>query len=95
MFAEYFHAAEKHLRSVGRSPEIRGGEPISEARLDAMEGVMRQPFPTELRAYFREMGDGYYFQATEGDDFMVGWLDDFQYNVPGFDESLREDLPAE
>lgn len=30
MFAEFFDAAEKHLRSIGKAPSNRGGDPVSE-----------------------------------------------------------------
>lgn len=94
MFTEYFQAAERHLRSIGTIPEIQRGRPVSEEQLDDVERIIKRPIPIELRTYFREMGDGYYFKPTEEQEaFMIGWLGDYRYKVAGFAEVLREEAP--
>lgn len=90
MFAEYFEAAEKHVRSIGKTPEIRRGRPVTEEQLDDVQRLIERPIPGELRAYFQEMGDGYSFSPAEGHDgFMIGWLGDYRYKVAGFVDALR------
>lgn len=94
MFAEYFLAAEKHLRFVGKVPEIRCGNQVPEERLNEVERIIGRLIPGELRSYFREMGDGYSFCPGEGEEgFMVGWLGDYKYKVAGFPTALQDDLP--
>jgi hypothetical protein len=96
MFAEYFNAAEKHLKSIGITPDIQMGQPVSEQHLDAVEHLIGQPIPAELRAYLREMGDGYCFSpGNEQEGFMIGWLGDYRYKVAGFVHALREEAIPE
>lgn len=92
MFAEYFDAAEKHLRSIGKIPSICIGRPVSEERLDQVTNIIGRPIPVELRAYLREMGDGYRFSPSEEQEgFQIGWLGDYRYKVAGFVDVLREE----
>jgi hypothetical protein len=94
MFAEYFKAAEKHVRAIGRTPSIDRGRPVSEAELDEIEDIIRRAIPPELRSFFREMGDGYSFTPDEDHDgFRIGLLSDYRYKVAGFAEVLRGEAP--
>jgi hypothetical protein len=94
MFAEYFKAAERHLRAIERTPSIDHGRPVSEAQLDEIEGIIGRAIPSELRLFFREMGDGYSFKPDEEQEgFMVGLLSDYRYKLADFAEVLREEAP--
>lgn len=96
MFAEFFHAAEKHLRSVGKVPDLSVGVSVSEEQLNEVACLIDRPIPNELRTFLREMGDMYGFSPSEEQSgFRIGYLDDYQYSVAGFAESLREEAPPE
>jgi SMI1 / KNR4 family (SUKH-1) len=93
MFREYFNAAEEYLNSIGKSPVIRAGQPVSETQLNEVERIIGRPIPTELRIYFREMGDGYSFSpAQDQEGLMIGWLGDYRYKVAGFVDAIREEV---
>ena len=90
MFTEFIAAAEKHARSIGKTPEIRVGRPVSDEDLDEVERTIGRQIPGELRTYFRELGDGYSFSPAEDQNgFMIGWLGDYRYKVRGFVDALR------
>lgn len=96
MFAELFNAAERHLKSIGITPEIQMGRPVSAQHLDEVERAIGQPIPVELRDYLREMGDGHRFSPDEDQEgFMIGWLGDYRYKVAGFVHALREEAAPE
>jgi hypothetical protein len=96
MFAEYFEAAARHLRSIGRTPLIRVGDALTNEHLAQVERVIAQPIPVDLRSYLCEMGDKYSFSPDENQNgFGLGFLEDYRFQIPGFPESLQEEAVLE
>jgi hypothetical protein len=95
MPAPIYEACEA-LKKLGMSPAIEWGRPVTEAELDELDRKTDFPMPVELRQFYLEMGDAFWFKPDGDNEELSGWdpahLGDYEINNRGFGDSLEDDV---
>ncbi|MGJ8641508.1 MAG: SMI1/KNR4 family protein, partial [Opitutaceae bacterium] len=100
MYKEYFEIAKKFLNQKGLNPEFGNRRSISENDIDALDKDTDQPMPKELREFYSELGDGFWFAPDHSDNSTLdGWegnlLSDYRIHNRGFSSAIEEDTEHE
>ena len=100
MYREQFEAASQFLRSKGMHPHFESRSPVTEDDILELNKVTDLPMPTQLKDFYLEMGDGFYFRPDSADDSSLeGWegnlLSDYRIHNQGFWTAIEEELQNE
>jgi hypothetical protein len=92
---KYFADAYESLMTLGMSPLVELGRPVSAFELDEIDGKTDFPMPAELRRFYLEMGDGFSFIPDTKNPGLIGWertwLPDYCICNQGFPGSIDDD----
>lgn len=95
MFLKCFNLAYEHMRNAGRIPYIKIGSSVVAADLDVIDIATDHLMPSELRAFYLELGDAFEFIPDSRLESLTGWqatwLGDYEIHNCGFFHQIEEE----
>jgi len=100
MWRDKFSDAADCLRRLGKNPVIGYGDPVSEEWLNSIDKTTDYPMPLELRRFYLEVGNKFYFEPDDRPNSSLSgydctWLDDYRVHNTGFHYQIEQEAQLE